>query len=60
MSLKIGIVAVGYNKLNSIRRLLSVLEKCDYKNDEIRLIISLDNSGDNTLTEIEKSYEWKY
>lgn len=60
MSLKIGIVAVGYNRLNSIRRLLSVLEKCDYKNDEIRLIISLDNSGDNSLPEFAKSYEWSF
>lgn len=58
---KVAIVVVGYNRINSIRRLLSSLDKSYYDNiDDIPLVISIDASGDEELYDYARSYKWNY
>ena len=46
---RIAIVVVGYNRLDSISRLLSSLLLADYHNSNVPLIISIDCSGNQEL-----------
>ena len=57
---KIAIVAVGYNRLNSMRRLLTSLSNAHYEHDEIPLVISIDCSGDTDLYDFVNQFEWKH
>ena len=45
----IAIVAVGYNRPNSMRRLLDSLVVADYLEDKVDLIISIDKSDNQSL-----------
>lgn len=56
---KIAIVVVGYNRIKSIRRLLTSLSNAHYS-QEVPLIISIDCSGDTELYEYVRNFEWKH
>lgn len=56
--IKIGIVVVGYNRIDCILRLLNRLNECDYPSDDIPLVISLDNCGNNEIYNCAKNFEW--
>jgi len=60
MSSKYAIVIVGYNRLDSLKRVLSSVENADYDEDRVDLVIDLDNPGYNTLVEFANEYQWKY
>lgn len=56
-----AIVSVGYNRLDSQRRLLEMLEKADYSGYEnVPLIISIDCSGDQPLYDYARNFEWSH
>jgi len=57
----IAIVAIGYNRPDSIKRLLSSLSKADYLGDEVTLYISLDK-GDrqSELIKIAEEFNWPF
>lgn len=55
-----AIVVVGYNRLDSLKRLLSSLEESQYDGDTIPLIISIDASGNEELYNFVKAYNWIY
>ncbi len=55
-----AIVVVGYNRLNSLKRLLSSLEQSLYDGDTIPLVISIDASGNEELYNFVKAYNWNY
>lgn len=55
-----AIVVVGYNRLDSLKRLLSSLEQSQYDGDTIPLIISIDASGNEELYNFVKAYNWIY
>lgn len=58
---RIAIVSVGYNRLNSQRRVLESIRKADYTQyDNVPLVISIDCSGDEALYEYVRSFEWPY
>ena len=57
---KIGIVAIGYNRIDSLKRLLESLNRAYYPTSDIELIISIDNSGKDDVVNFSKSFEWKY
>lgn len=58
---KIGIVVIGYNREDSIQRLLDRLNKCFYGNNKnIPLVISLDNCGSDEVQKCAESFEWKF
>ncbi len=55
-----GIVTIGYKNISGIQRLLKALDKADYQNQEILLIISIDHSGENSVLDIAEDFEWKH
>lgn len=54
----IGIVVIGFNNLNGIKRLLASLDNLECDNDNVKLIISIDYSGDNSVQEYADRYVW--
>lgn len=58
--MKIGICCITYNRINSLKRLLSSLEKADYKEQSPTLLISIDKSDTNIIEEFAHNYIWKY
>lgn len=57
---KIAIVAIGYNRLTSMKRLLNSLQVAHYCHNDIPLVISIDASGDEELYSYVNAFEWKY
>ncbi len=59
MMSKIAIVAVTYNRPNSLQRLLKSIESAYYYQDEVDLIISIDKSDiENELVQIANNFNW--
>jgi hypothetical protein len=57
----IAIVVVGYNRKDSLKRLLTSLQNAVYKNqDNIDLVISLDYSGSKDCFELAGAFEWSW
>ena len=57
---KIAICVVGYNRLSSLKRLLSSLQMARYDIKDVPLIISIDCSGDEELYSFVRSYLWQH
>ena len=57
---RIGIVAVGYNRLGSLERLLTRLNACDYPCSDVHLVISLDNCGSMELAGFAERFTWEH
>lgn len=56
----IAIVVVAYNRVNSLSRLLNNLSTCNYDENEVTLIISIDKSETNEVENYAESFIWKY
>lgn len=59
------IVAIAFNRPNSLKRLLESLEKVNWKNDDVRLYISIDKDKNESIDyketiEIAKEFSWEY
>ena len=54
-----AIVVVGYNRIASIKRLLSSLTIACY-DDEVPLVISIDRSGNEELYAYVNNFSWKH
>lgn len=57
---RIAIVVVGYNRLNSLRRLLNSILNASYTVNDIPLVISIDCSGDTELYNYVNQFQWPY
>lgn len=57
---KFAIVIIAYNRLQSLKRLIKSLNNADYLNDNIDLIISIDNSGENLINEYTETLNWPH
>lgn len=57
---KIAIVCVTYNRLNSLKRLLSSLERMYFDDIPQSLIISVDKSNTSEVEDFAKSYNWRF
>lgn len=56
-----GIVIIGYKNTEGIKRLLKSIQNVDFLgNKNIKLIFSIDYSGDNAVKEIAQSFNWEY
>lgn len=55
-----GIIAIGYNRPKSLKRLLNALNKVDYQNNKVLLIISLDYSTNKEVSDIAHTFIWEY
>ncbi|MDE6566760.1 MAG: glycosyltransferase family 2 protein [Lachnospiraceae bacterium] len=59
MEIKPVIIAIGYNRLDSLGRLLDALENAYYE-DEVLLVISIDYGGDDKVTELAREFVWTH
>lgn len=57
---KIAIVVVAYNRVKSLERLLTSLKKASYYGQEVPLIISIDNSGNQDVSSYAKKFVWPF
>lgn len=57
---RVAIVAVGYNRIKSMQRLLGSLLIADYYGNNVPLVISIDASGDTKLYQYAQQFEWPY
>lgn len=58
--MNLGIVAIGYNRPDAMKRLLGALLSCDYGDDEVALILSIDKGETKEVTLIAEEFEWRY
>ena len=56
---KLAIVAIGYNRIACLLRLLRSLDDANYE-ESVPLIISLDNCGTNDLLDAVNAFEWHH
>lgn len=57
---KYAIIAIGYNRADSISRLLNSLQNAEYGEDSITLIVSIDNSGSSEVSDVADAFEWTH
>ena len=56
----LGIVTIGYNRADSMMRLLNRLNDCDYPCGDVPLVISLDNCGKDDVFALAERFDWKH
>lgn len=54
------IVAVGYNRPKSLKRLLNSIRDAYYNDSEVQLIISIDKSDNNEVIKIAEKFNWTH
>ena len=57
---KYGIVAIGYNRPDSMQRLLTALETADYQGQQLTLIVSIDNCGNDAVEQVANAAQWTH
>lgn len=57
---KIALIAVGYNRLQSIERLLKSLNEAIYPNNDTPLVICIDASNDQLLYDYVTEFNWAH
>ncbi len=57
---KMGIIVIGYNRIDSILRLLSALENAKYEGDDVPLVISIDHGNNDQLIKVVSSFSWNH
>ena len=55
-----AVVAIGYNRPLGMKRLLETLEKADYEDDDVTLIVSIDNSGESGVEDCARAFSWTH
>lgn len=55
-----AIVAIAYNRVDSLARLLNSLKKAEYFDETIDLIVSIDYSGDDSVYKLAVEFEWPF
>ena len=59
MTIRPVIVAIGYNRVDALSRLLNSLENAIY-HEEVTLIISIDYGGNLEVSELAEKFEWTH
>lgn len=57
---RLAIVVVGYNRRDSMRRVLSSLTQAHYPSNQIPLVLSIDCSGDEALYSYVREFNWPF
>ncbi len=60
MNETIAIVVVGYNRPDSMRRILDSLKMAEYDEKDIPLVISIDHSGNEEVLEEANQFSWSH
>ena len=58
--MNIAIVTVAYNRVDSLSRLLSLLDGAYYEDNNVTLIISVDKSKTDVVERFADDYQWKH
>ena len=59
--MKPAIIVVGYNRPNSLKRILNSINKAHYKTEDITLIISLDKANnEEEVVKVAENFFWKH
>lgn len=56
----IAIVVVGYNRVESIARLLNTISSAHFPHNNVTLILSIDKSDTNIVEQYADNYEWTH
>ena len=56
----VALIAIGYNKENSLLRLLESLNKADYRDEKVPLIISIDKSDSDKVCNVAQKFQWNH
>lgn len=59
-TVSVALVAIGYNKTESLMRLLESLQRAEYGQDEVPLIISIDKSDSDEVEKAAEGFAWKH
>lgn len=54
------LVVVAYNRPQSLRRLLTSIQKSEYNNEQVHLIISIDFSDNNEVWQVAQDFQWEF
>lgn len=57
---QVAVVAVGYNRFKSLKRLLDSVESASYPVENVPLVISIDDGGDEIVYELARSFVWSH
>lgn len=57
---KYAIIVVGYNRDVSLNRLLDSIDKAEYFDDSVDLIISIDKSDNERVAQVANDFEWMH
>lgn len=57
---KYAIIVVGYNRDISLKRLLDSIDKAEYFNDSVDLVISIDKSDNKRVAQVANNFEWTH
>lgn len=60
MDKQYGVIVIGYNRLESLKRLLKALNLAEYDDNQVLLIISLDYSGMPEIVDMAEKYVWNH
>ncbi|WP_052131409.1 glycosyltransferase family 2 protein [Planococcus sp. CAU13] len=59
-TIDITLVAIAYNRPDSLSRLLASLNKAWYPERNVKLIISIDHGGPSRVIDVAENFEWKF
>lgn len=57
---ELAIVVIGYNRIQGMLRLLNSLKNAEYNGDNVTLIVSLDNCGDDSVAKEAQAFKWTH
>lgn len=57
---RVAVVAVGYNRYKSLKRLLDSVESASYPVKDVPLVISIDGSGDESVYALARNFKWSH
>lgn len=55
-----ALVIIAFNRVESLARLVNSLLRADYMGDHVDLVISIDNSGSDTVIKYAENIKWPY
>lgn len=55
-----AIIAIGYNRPDSMKRLLNSIEAAKYSRDDVTLIISIDKSDSDAVVNVANDFKWSH
>lgn len=58
--MRLAICIISYNRSESVRRVLSSIDKGFYLNDSVDLIISIDYSGSDAVEKVASEFKWEH